>query len=85
METVLLTVVVFLLAAGALSLTVVFGKRKPECNCKNAARILKQVRDRERHQRNEFHGRMCAGCSESDRGCGRERPATDEGAFEEHR
>ena len=69
METLIITLVVFLLAAAALSLTVVFGKRKPECNCKQAARILRDVRSRQRQEREEFHAKMCAGCPAASSGC----------------
>ena len=69
METLIITVVVFLLAAAALSLTVVFGKRKPECNCKQAARIMRDVRNRERQERDEFYAKMCEGCPAASEGC----------------
>lgn len=75
METLIITLVVFLLAAAGLSLTVVFGKRKPECNCKQAARILRDVRDRQRQEREEFHAKVCAGCPAASSGC-REELAT---------
>ena len=69
METLLITFVVFLLSAAGLSLTVVFGDRKPECNCKYAGRVLKKFRQRERKKREEFRAKLCAGCPEASGNC----------------
>lgn len=75
--TLIITIVVFLLAAAALSLTVVVGNRKPECSCKKAARVLKQVREREHRDREEFLAKMCAGCPGASPECQGECPGEE--------
>ena len=69
MEILIITFAAFLLFAAGLSLTVVFGNRKPECNCKQAARIIRDLRNRRKKEREEFYAKMCAGCPAASEGC----------------
>ena len=69
MEILIITFVAFLLFAAGLSLTVVFGNRKSECNCKQAARIIRDLRNQRRKEREEFYAKICAGCPAASKGC----------------